>query len=236
MSSTCLLLLSSSRMNWPTFSRNGCTNAKVSSSFLFKGINMFADEMLEQPHLNHSCVIMSGLDCTKIAERVHSAHNSSKIRRSWTTWHLDSRLPQDLDGPTTQYSVGKYLQKRCPVERVWNVWNLRIQKFRSRKDSSWAALKDWAAENTTASGRNFRIFRPLKASEKTINQMGLFSGRSVCTSMNLRQTKDGRTPKLILNKSAMIWSISSVNEVFSAVEELLPEPVFQASKMQCKVQ
>lgn len=217
--STCLLLLSSSRMNWPTFSRNGCTNAKVSSSFLFKGINMFADEMLEQPHLNHSCVIMSGLDCTKIA------------------WHLlDSRLPQDLDGPTTQYSVGKYLQKRCPVERVWNVWNLRIQKFRSRKDSSWAALKDWAAENTTASGRNFRIFRPLKASEKTINQMGLFSGRSVCTSMNLRQTKDGRTPKLILNKSAMIWSISSVNEVFSAVEELLPEPVFQASKMQCKVQ
>lgn len=219
MSSTCLLLLSSSRMNWPTFSRNGCTNAKVSSSFLFKGINMFADEMLEQPHLNHSCVIMSGLDCTKIA------------------WHLlDSRLPQDLDGPTTQYSVGKYLQKRCPVERVWNVWNLRIQKFRSRKDSSWAALKDWAAENTTASGRNFRIFRPLKASEKTINQMGLFSGRSVCTSMNLRQTKDGRTPKLILNKSAMIWSISSVNEVFSAVEELLPEPVFQASKMQCKVQ
>lgn len=219
MSSTCLLLLSSSRMNWPTFSRNGCTNAKVSSSFLFKGINMFADEMLEQPHLNHSCVIMSGLDCTKIA------------------WHLlDSRLPQDLDGPTTQYSVGKYLQKRCPVERVWNVWNLRIQKFRSRKDSSWAALKDWAAENTTASGRNFRIFRPLKASGKTINQMGLFSGRSVCTSMNLRQTKDGRTPKLILNKSAMIWSISSVNEVFSAVEELLPEPVFQASKMQCKVQ
>lgn len=217
--STCLLLLSSSRMNWPTFSRNGCTNAKVSSSFLFKGINMFADEMLEQPHLNHSCVIMSGLDCTKIA------------------WHLlDSRLPQDLDGPTTQYSVGKYLQKRCPVERVWNVWNLRIQKFRSRKDSSWAALKDWAAENTTASGRNFRIFRPLKASEKTINQMGLFSGRSVCTSMNLRQTKDGRTPKLILNKSAIIWSISSVNEVFSAVEELLPEPVFQASKMQCKVQ
>lgn len=164
-------------------------------------------------------VIMSGLDCTKIA------------------WHLlDSRLPQDLDGPTTQYSVGKYLQKRCPVERVWNVWNLRIQKFRSRKDSSWAALKDWAAENTTASGRNFRILRPLKASEKTINQMGLFSGRSVCTSMNLRQTKDGRTPKLILNKSPMIWSISSVNEVFSAVEELLPEPVFQASKMQCKVQ
>ena len=161
---------------------------------------------------------------------------------AWTTWHLlDSRLPQDLDGPTTQYSVGKYLPKRCPVCNacvcnVWNVWNLRRQKFRSRKDSSWAALKDWAAENTTASGRNFRIFRPLNASEKTINQMGLSSGRSVCTSMNLRQTKDGRTPKLVLNTSAMIWSISSVNEVFSAVEELLPEPVFQASKMQCKVQ
>ena len=138
---------------------------------------MFA-EMLEQPHLNHSCVIMSGLDCTKIAERVHSAHNSSKIRMDNLT--LDSRLPQDLDGPTTQYSVGKYLpldvMLNACVCNVWNVWNLRIQKIPFPERFKLSSVEGLGSGEHYSKWQKFQDFPPVKSLRENDQSNGSFLG------------------------------------------------------------